>query len=353
MNDFWPSCGYRDLAVDARGWLVPTEAWLARWLVRPELAPVPESCVHETALHRSLQAAPFRAVPPAELNRILDADARENWQHWLRFRDDLRAAGSIEAYYLALMRSGHIHIPPLFVDLLVQVMLRHLLDASTDAVEARAAELLFRTQRIRTADGQVLAGDRDTLDLLNQTGGFGELGRLLAQAQAPLRSVQVEVLSDDNAAAYWASDARFNFLLDLRHGLTQDLGHGIQFKLQRARSGLTALSRVLERWVEHMLGVAVSITPQSRIADEHWRWHLGLDVEATALLNDLYAGNDVEAERMNRLVSLFRLDFAEPAQMRDDVAGYPVYLGLAMTAGQTLRLKPQNLLLNLPLAATS
>ena len=36
-----------------------------------------------------------------------------------------------------------------------------------------------------------------------------------------------------------------------------------------------------------------------------------------------------------------------------DVAGRPVYLGLAMDAEQVLKLKPQNLLLNLPLAALS
>ena len=36
-----------------------------------------------------------------------------------------------------------------------------------------------------------------------------------------------------------------------------------------------------------------------------------------------------------------------------DVAGKPVYLGLAMSAEQTLKLKPQNLLINLPLAASA
>jgi hypothetical protein len=35
--------------------------------------------------------------------------------------------------------------------------------------------------------------------------------------------------------------------------------------------------------------------------------------------------------------------------MRADVAGKPVYLGLMMDAGGVLRLKPQNLLVNLPL----
>ena len=35
--------------------------------------------------------------------------------------------------------------------------------------------------------------------------------------------------------------------------------------------------------------------------------------------------------------------------MRADVAGAPVFLGLAATADWTLRMKPQNLLMNLPL----
>ena len=39
--------------------------------------------------------------------------------------------------------------------------------------------------------------------------------------------------------------------------------------------------------------------------------------------------------------------------MRADVAGKPVYLGLAMSAEHTLKLKPQNLLINLPLAASA
>ena len=36
--------------------------------------------------------------------------------------------------------------------------------------------------------------------------------------------------------------------------------------------------------------------------------------------------------------------------MRTDVAGKPVYLGLAIGEDQSLKLKPQNLLVNLPLA---
>ncbi len=39
--------------------------------------------------------------------------------------------------------------------------------------------------------------------------------------------------------------------------------------------------------------------------------------------------------------------------MRRELAGRPVYLGLAMSAERVLRLKPQNLIVNLPLRARS
>jgi hypothetical protein len=102
--------------------------------------------------------------------------------------------------------------------------------------------------------------------------------------------------------------------------------------------------------VAHLLGVEVHIESLPRIEDAQWRWHVGLDATATALLNDLYQGVDVEPARLQRLISLFRLQFAHPQEMRADVAGKPVYLGLAMNDEQVVRLKPQNLLLNLPLA---
>jgi hypothetical protein len=116
---------------------------------------------------------------------------------------------------------------------------------------------------------------------------------------------------------------------------------------------MTALARVLERWIGHFLDVATTIRPLQRIDDPAWRWHIGLDVEATTLLNDLYRGEAADAERLRRLIGLFRLDFANPEEMRADVAGKPVYLGLAMSAEQTLKLKPQNLLINLPLATST
>jgi hypothetical protein len=349
-SDFWPDCGFHLLTRDARGWLAPTDAYFQWVLKRPELALVPESCAAEIALHEALQASPLRAVAAHELDALDDGDARENYAVFLRFRDGLVAAGTLEAFYLQLMRSGTVSIPAVFIDAVVQAVLRQLLDDCNDAVEARAAEMLFRPQRIALYDGQRLAGDRATLDMLNETGGLGDMGRLLLESGAlKQHAVDMQVLTQSNAAQYWAQSGRHQFLLDLTHELTQDLSHGLTLKMTRARSGLKALARVLERWVAHFLGVQVHVEPVHQIQDSAWRWHVGLDVESTSLLNDLYQDQPVDAERMQRLVSLFILRFADAAEMRADVAGKPVYLGLAVDAGGNLRVKPQNLLLNLPL----
>ena len=314
---------------------------------------MPESCEAELALHTALNDAPSKPVGSVELLALKDLDARESYAHFLRFRDGLLASGTLEAYYLKLFpRSGkgQVNIPPLFVDMLVDAITHSMLGDAADAYEARAREMLFRTQRISTQNGQVLSGDQFTLDMLNETGGLGDIGRFLAEAKAPMATVNMQVLTDDNAAAYFQQAAgRHAFLLDLTHEVTNDLSHGLTFTMTRARSGLKALASVLQKWVQHFLGVAVTIRPLQKIDDEAWRWHVGLDAESTALLNDLYEGRDVEPARLQRLVSLFRLDFADPQDVRPDVAGKPVYLGLMMNADGIVKLKPQNLLVNLPL----
>ena len=313
-----------------------------------------ESCAAECALHAALLVQPAKVIAPAALKAVQDADARESYAHFLRFRDGLHRAGTLEAYYLQLFPrggGGRVDIPPLFIDMLVDAITLHMLDGTADAYEARAREMLFRSQRISTQNGQVLSGDQLTLDMLNETGGLGDMGRFLAEAKAPTATVNMQVLTDDTAAAYFQqASGRHHFLLDLTHEVTNELSHGLTFTMTRARSGLKALASVLQKWVQHFLGVTVTIRPLQKIDDEAWRWHVGLDVESTALLNDLYDGRPVEPERLQRLVSLFRLDFADQNDMRPDVAGKPVYLGLMMNTGGIVKLKPQNLLVNLPLA---
>ncbi len=353
MPDFWPASAYPQLAHDAHGGLLPTPGWWRTWLDRPELAPVDDSCRSERALHERLRQQPTLAVNEATLAQLADADARANYRVFLKFRDAVLAAGTLQAWYTRWFRAAPAWpCPPLFIDLVAQSIARHLMDGVDDAHQVRAAELLFRAQRITVQNGRVLSADRDAADLLQDTGGLGSLGRLLVQGGAPLAPVQMQVLSDDNAAAYWASGDRHHFVLDLTHEVTHDLSHGLVLRMARTRSGLKALAQVLVRWVQHLLGVEVTVTPLPQVDDPAWRWHLGLDAEATALLNALYQGEAVEPEQMKRLISLFRLEFIHPQDMRADVAGKPVYLGLAMAADGTLKLKPQNLLLNLPLAHT-
>jgi hypothetical protein len=334
MPDFWAASGYRLLAVGSDGRLTVTDDFLRALLLRPELAPIPESCAAELALHDKLVAAPRAAVAGDELAALADPDARENYAIWLRFRDRLTAAPSLEAAYVALFRDG-VDVPPTFVHQLTQILLRHILGADADPLHARAAEMLFRTQKIAVLeDGAVMAADQTAVELYSTAGSFGSLGELLRQNQTPLRTVDLDVVDADNKDSYWERDERFDLAVSLNRG----------------RPALDGLCRVLERWIAHFLGVAVTIKPQREIDDKRWVWHVGLDAEASSLLNDLYNGADVADERMGRLLCLFQLDFANPADMRAPIAGRPVYLAMAMDADQRLRLKPQNLLLNLPLA---
>ncbi|MEO7885551.1 MAG: DUF6352 family protein, partial [Polaromonas sp.] len=268
MQDFWPLIGVSRLQRNPRGWLVPTDDYLRLYLARPELALVPESCEAERALHAGLSGSPSRPVAAAELQDFKDADARDNYTLFLRFRDGLLAAGTLEAYYLGLFPqdgTGRIDIPPLFIDLVAQAIVHGLLDASADAYEMRAAEMLFRPQRISTQDGQVLSGDLEVIDMFQQTGGVGDFGRFLAEAGAPVPVVELQVLNDDNAFAYWEKAGRHRFLLDLTHEVSNDLSHGLVFTMVRARSGLKALAGVLQKWVKHFLGVDVAIRPVQKI----------------------------------------------------------------------------------------
>lgn len=335
MPDFWLSSGYRLLERGSDGNLHITDDFLRSFLARPELAPVPESCANELALHDRLMAEPRRAIDAAAIAAIADADARDNYAIWIRFRDRLTAAPSLEAAYIGLFHGEGVDVPPVFVAQLTQVILRHVLGDNADPLAARAAEMLFRTQKIAvTEDGAVMAADEATVELFAESGGFGSLGELLAQGGTRPRTVDLDVLDVDNGASYWTRDER----------------HDVSISLNRGRAALTALTRVMEDWIAHFLGVRVSIRPERAIDDAHWVWHVGLDAEASGILNDLYNRQSIDDARMGRLLCLFRLDFADAADMRPALAGRPVWMAMAMDARNRLRLKPQNLLMNLPLA---
>jgi hypothetical protein len=346
MPDFWRHSGYHLL--DPRPGppkrLGVTNGFLRAYLMRPEMRPVAESCAAERKLHARLLDEPRAKISGAELGALADPDMRDNYGLLLAFRDRLIQAGTIEDAYLGVFAAppekGMPPIPPLFLDQLAHVILRHALDGASDPMRLRAAELLFRSQRVTIDDGRVMAADEEIVEMhaaraAAGDSGLGKIGELLAEANMPVRSIELDVMTEANAEAYWSRDEAHDLVIELTFG----------------RPGLDALARVLEAWIAHFLGLATSIQPMVQIKDERWVWHVGLDGESTAIMNDLYRGQDVDEERLKRIVALFRLDFADPTAMRADIAGRPVYLGLGMDKDKRVKLKPQNLLVNLPLAA--
>jgi hypothetical protein len=334
VQDFWRNSGFHLLERDAEGHLAVTDDFLRAYLARPEIHPVEESGANEIALHRALLENPRQHVDPASLAGIEDPDARDNYRVLLAFFDRLTRAPSLESAYLDIFSKGNVSVPPLFIDQLAQIIVRNVLEGCDDPLEPRAGELFYREQKAMTDDGVVMLADLETVEMHASGNRYGSLGRLVVEAQTPLASVELEVLDGENAQAYWLRDQRHDFVISMNFG--------------RATTG--AFCRLMEKWVRHFLGVGVSIQPLRGIEDRSWAWHVGLDVESTAMLNDLWHGRDLEPGRLRRLLAVFRLEFAEPSAMRPEVAGKPAYLALSMNENGVVHMKPQNLLLNLPLA---
>lgn len=336
-RDFWPHSGFELAGRDADGRLVLSDDLLRAWWHRPEVAPIDESCANERALHAALLASPRRAVSEAEIAMLHDADARDNYRVLLAWRDRLLAAPTLEAAYLDIFRAATVTAPPIFIDQLAQMIVHGMLDGSEEPLQVRAAELFFRTQKVAIEDGAVMLADAETVELHATGGNYGDIGRLLVEANTKPRRVELDVIDQENAGQYWGRNERHDTVISFAYG----------------RAALTAFCRVIEKWIDHFYGVAVVVRPLRAIEAKHWAWHIGLDAEATGILNDLYAGEVLDEARNRRILSLFQLDFVDPSVVRPDVAGRPVYLACAMNAAEILRIKPQNLLLNLPLASIS
>jgi hypothetical protein len=327
VTDFWISCGHHLLDRDAGGGLVATDEFLKAYFARPELKPPPDACAAERALHAALLAAPRRPVAAGEIAALADADARENWQVVIAFRDHVLGHDTLEAAYRALVRDGAARTPPLFINQLVHVILRNALDGTDDAFVARAGELFFRPQRVTLHEGALLAADEERI-AGNRPGAVTPLVAMLGLE----RAASIDVLVDDNAAGYWERSDRFDMALDLTAG----------------RRGLAALGQVIARWVGHLIGVAVDVAPLVELRDAPLTWYVGLDAEGTRIGDALWRGETLDAATQGRLVGLFRLTFHDRRVVDERLRGEPVYLILASTDDKVLRLKPQNLVTGLP-----
>ena len=328
MKDFWLSCGHHLTDRNAGGGLLVTDEFLKVYLARPELIPPPEACAAEHALHAMLLADPRRRIAREEIAMLFDADARENWDLIIAFRDRLLQQRTLEAAYLDLVRHGVGKTPPLFLNQLVHLILRNALDGCDDPFVLRAAELLFRPQRLTVHEGSLIAADDETIAGTGNT----PLSPLVSMLGPPTEA-EIDVMVEDNTHTYWERSDAFDMALDLTAG----------------QPGLAKLGEVMARWIKHMLAVDVQIRPLTGIREASFNWYLGLDAVGTQIGDTLWNGSSLDPRGQASVVGLYEVKFKDPTVVAEKIGSEPVYLVLAMTPDKVLHMKPQNLLTGLPI----
>jgi len=208
------------------------------------------------------------------------------------------------------------------------VILRNVLDGCDDAYLLRAAELFFRPQRLTTHNDSLIAADEETL-----AGMSGRQASPLISMLGLPASAEIDVLNDDNAASYWARSDLFDMALDLTTG----------------RRGHATLGEVIARWVSHLLAIEVAIEPISEARGVDLAWYVGLDAQATSIGDALWNKGELDPATLGRIVALYRLTLRDPEVALESARGEPIYLILAMTPDGAMRMKPQNLVVGLPI----
>ena len=332
-HDFWLSSGHHLLDHDANGRLVVTDEFLKIYLARPEIMPPDDACIVERGLYQKLARTPRAPIAANEIRDIADRDARENWLHLVTFRDTLVSAQTVEAAYINLVRASKVATPPLFLNQLVHVIARNMLDGERDPYIVRAAEALYRPQRLTIKDGVMLLADEELVDGTNVNDHTSPLVAIFGDAKAR----NLDVMTPELALSYFERSDAYDLVMDFRQG-------------QPAR---LAFAKVIARWVEHLLGLKVRVEPLDKVEQAEWAWFAGLDQEGTRIGNALWKGDEPPENGRERIVALFTLTFDDPADMLARVAGKPVFLILGMTPNRIIRLKPQNLVTGLPLRERS
>ena len=226
----------------------------------------------EKTLHAALMADPQRAVAPDEIATIADADARENWQVMIAFRDLLLRHRTLEAAYLDIVR-GAAKIPHIFLNQLVHVILRNALDGCEDPFVLRAAELFFRTQRMTLHEGSLIAADEETIGGTSNT----PTSPLVSMLGIPPEA-EIDIMSDDNAEHYFEHSDLFHVALDMTAG----------------RRGHFALAEAMRRWIAHVLNVEVTIEQLTELRDAKFTWYVGLDSDGSRIGDLLWNGEELD-----------------------------------------------------------
>ena len=165
--------------------------------------------------------------------------------------------------------------------------------------------------------GALLAADEETFSGRHLQPS--PLLSLLGLEAAP----EIDVLSETNAPSYWDRSDSFDMAIDLTAG----------------RRGLAALGEVIRRWIAHLLAIDISVEAVSELHATKLTWYVGFRLSATRLGDRLWRGEDLDRAERELIVGLYRLM----------LKGAPVYLIAATDRDMTLRFKPQNLIVGLPL----
>lgn len=329
--DFWVASGHHLVDREAGGGLILTDDFLKAYLARPELVPPDEACPVERGLHAQLMAAPRDPVSAEEMALIADADARENLGFFLAFRDRLLAHPTLEAAYLALVKGGMGGIPPLFIQQLTHLLARNAFDGVSDAHVLRAAECFWRPQRVTLHEGAVLLADHEAIE-----------GHEHAREHSPLLNMlggpavsEIEILTADNAAGYAArSDA-----------------HDLVLNLSDPEHGRLALAAAMRRWSEHLLGFSPDYAPVEKFDRQRFGWFLALDADGTAFGNKVWQGEALAEDEASRVLALFAFDLPDHPRIVKERRGAKGFAVLGSGKDRLVRIKPQNLIAGLPLAA--
>ena len=324
MPEFWVASGHHLTRLNAQGRMLVTDELLLAWLARPEILPPADACAAERAMHRRLLASPRTQVSELEIAALQDPDAQDNWRFFLTLRNRLLQAGTIEEGYAQILKEG-LKLPVVFLSQLLQLILRNALDGCDDPQVLRAAECFFRPQRAHVKDGHLLLADDELVALFEAE---MQSSPLTAMFSGGIDSL--DVLGGGNEWTYWSrSDA---------HTTVLNFGGDPE-----ARRGM---AKALEAFIRHMLRVDVTVTPHTRAENVDLRWYVGLDRSGTAIGDALWHDRPLPAA----LVGLFELQFNDQTAMRSDLAGQPIWLILGQEKDGAIRMKPQNLLVGLPLA---
>ena len=244
----------------------------------------------------------------------------------LNFRDFILQQLTLETALINISKGEKINFPPLFVSQIVHVIVRSIVDGWVDPIHLRASEILFREQSVTLDNGRIMVADRSTVQFQTQQSS-------LNTEKNPSNMTQIDILTEDSGNEYWGRSDNFDTAIDIAFG----------------QPGLDGLCRVYEAWIAHFLKFSCQIRPMSKIEDDKWKWHIGLDVSSNSILNDLYNGKEVSEQQLKQILALFSLNPDNKNIFKEDMRGYPVYLGLSMNEFGVISCKPQNLLINLPI----